>query len=93
MFGFCPYFDWDGRVVTLMQIPRYSFLLEAEWVSGLLNAGSRIRSLENLEPGTSRLVVQCVNKLHHHSTYGVRYTHTHTTSFGDLRCCSSLCRS
>lgn len=47
MFGFYPYFDWDGRVViftprpqfTLMEIPWYSFLLEAEWVSGLLNAG------------------------------------------------------
>ena len=50
MLGFQPYFDirrnWDGIIVsstrrplfTLKQIPRNSFLLEAELTPGLLNA-------------------------------------------------------
>ena len=51
----------DGKVVssahlthfTPKEIPWYSFLLEAEWTPGLLNADKRNRSLENFR-GSSR---------------------------------------
>jgi hypothetical protein len=61
MLGFHPYFDiWHncGRrffnsthqlQFTTKEIRWYSFLLEAEWTLGLLNADRRIRSLENFE--------------------------------------------
>jgi hypothetical protein len=57
MLGFHPYFDirhnLDGRVVSSTcrphfspkEIPWYSFLLEADWTPGLMNANGRIRSL------------------------------------------------
>jgi len=48
-----------------------SFLLEAEWTPGLLNADRRNRSPENylrtlkgIEPGTFRLVAQYPKQLH-----------------------------
>jgi hypothetical protein len=61
MLGFSPYFDirhdYDDRVVsftrrphfTLEEIPWYSFLLEAEWTPGLLNANRTKRRLENFQ--------------------------------------------
>ena len=59
---------------TSKEIPWYSYLLEAEWNPELLNAERKIRSLDNfrrpppgIEPGTSRFVAQCFNKLPHRS--------------------------
>jgi hypothetical protein len=61
MLGFHPYLDirhnQDGRVAsskrrlhfTRKKIPWYSFLLQAEWTPGLLNANRRNRSFENFE--------------------------------------------
>ena len=52
------------------EIPRYSFLLEAEWTIGSLNADKRIRSLKKfprtpsgIEPETSHHVLQCHMKV------------------------------
>lgn len=52
--------------------PSYPFLLQAVWIPGLLNANRRNRSLQKfqrtlpgIEPGTARLVVQCLNQLVH----------------------------
>ena len=59
--GFHPYFDirhkYNGRFVrstrrphfTPKEIPWYSFLIEAEWTLGLLNANRRRRALENFQ--------------------------------------------
>jgi hypothetical protein len=56
MLGYRPYFvirhDYDGRAAPAplysTEIPCYSFLLEAEWTPGLMNADTRIRSPKNL---------------------------------------------
>jgi hypothetical protein len=61
MLSFRPYVDirqnQDGTAVscthrthfTLKEIRLHSFLLEAEWTPGRLNAKRRVRSLENFQ--------------------------------------------
>jgi hypothetical protein len=38
-----------GHILPPKESPRYSFLLEAEWTPGLLNAHRRNRTIENFE--------------------------------------------
>jgi len=58
--------------LSALRAGRYSFLFEAEWTLGLLNADRWNSSLQNfqvppeIEPGTSRLMTQCLNRLWHH---------------------------
>ena len=97
MAGF-HYFDIrhkDSRAISSMQWPplppgtipgNYSFLLQAEWIPGLLNADRKIRSIKKfprnlpgIEPVSSSLKAQCLNQLRvlpHHSYWkNLKYFH------------------
>ena len=58
--------SWNvGLLSLLCHSAELSFLWDAEWTPGLLNANIKNRSLEDFQSATSRLVAQCLNQLCH----------------------------